>query len=92
VEKDVEFASVQTECQVVASIKWTDFLERTKDVIGMETVCEVKSAVDCKDALVKKCDTVSWNDCQMEPVEECSNVLVYQPGQEKVHQKKCLTD
>jgi len=92
VEKDLEFASVQTECQVVASIKWTDFQDRTKDVIGMETVCEVKSAVDCKDAQVKKCATVSWQDCNMEPVEECSPVLVYQPAQEKVHQKKCLTD
>ena len=41
VEKQVEFPSVETECNTVANIKWADFVEKTKDAIGLETTCEV---------------------------------------------------
>merc|ERR1712112_338627 len=91
VEKQVEFPSVETECNTVANIKWADFVEKTKDTIRMETTCEMKSAVDCKQAKVEKCALVSWKECKMEPVEECKASSVHEPSQEKIHQKKCLT-
>merc|ERR1712112_215907 len=91
VEKQVEFPSVETECNTVANIKWADFVEKTKDTIRMETTCEMKSAVDCKESRVEKCALVSWKECKMEPVEECEASSVHEPSQEKIHQKKCLT-
>merc|ERR1712096_551774 len=91
VEKEVEFPSVETECNTVANIKWADFVEQSKDTIGVETSCEMKSAVDCKQAKVNKCASVSWPECNMEPVEVCEAVQVHEPSQEKIHQKKCLT-
>jgi hypothetical protein len=91
VEKEVEFPSVETECSTVANIKWADFVEQSKDIIGLETSCEMKSAVDCKQAKVNKCASVSWQECNMEPVEVCEAVQVNEPSQEKIHQKKCLT-
>jgi len=92
VEKEVEFPSVSTECATVAQIKWTDYLEKTVDVLGVETICELKHGVDCKDVTVNKCTVASWEECRMEPKEECETNFVYTPDQEKVHQKKCLTD
>jgi len=92
VEKTVEFPSIQTECQTAANIKWTDYEDREVDTLGMETTCEVKSATDCKDAQVNKCSQVTWQECKMEPFDECNDVFVYQPDQEKIHKQSCLTD
>merc|ERR1712112_430059 len=78
-------------CTTVANIKWADFVEQSKDTIGVETSCEMKSAVDCVQAKVNKCASVNWQECNMEPVEVCEAVQVHEPSQEKVHQKKCLT-
>jgi len=90
VEKTVEFPSIQTECQTAANIKWTDYEDRDVDTLGTETTCEVKSATDCKDALVNKCSKVTWQECKMEPFDECNDVFVYQPDQEKKHKQSCL--
>jgi len=90
VEKTVEFPSIQTECQTAANIKWTDYEDRDVDTLGMETTCEVKSATDCKDAQVMKCSQVTWQECKMEPFDECNDVFVYQPDQEKIHKQSCL--
>merc|ERR550519_2312055 len=87
--------SVSTESPMVSlvgTIKWADFVEKTKDTIGLETTCEMKSAVDCKKAKIQKCSSVDWQECRMEPEVVCENVFVHEPSQEKVHQKKCLTD
>merc|ERR1712112_333836 len=92
VEKTVEFPSIQTECQTAANIKWTDYEDREVDTLGMETTCEVKSATDCKDAQVNKCSQVTWQECKMEPFDECNDVFVYQPDQEKIHKQSCLAD
>jgi len=90
VEKTVEFPSIETECQTAANIKWTDYEDREVDTLGMETTCEVKSATDCKDAQVMKCSQVTWQECKMEPFDECNDVFVYQPDQEKKHKQSCL--
>merc|ERR1712080_802564 len=68
IEKEVEFPSIETDCKTTAQIKWFDYLDKPTDVIGMETKCEVKSAVNCEDVVVNKCSAVSWQECKMEPV------------------------
>ena len=91
VEKQVDFPSVKTDCSTVSHIKWADFAQRTTDSTGLDTTCEVKSAVDCKTVTVNKCASVDWQECSMTPSEQCTPVYVHEPEQEKVHQKKCLT-
>jgi len=91
VEKTVDFPTVKTECGVNAKIKWVDFVDTTRDIVGLESKCEVKTAVNCQHEVVNKCAGVAWRECNMEPFEECRAVVVHTPDQEKVHQKKCLT-
>jgi len=92
VEKEVDFPSVETECDTVTQIKWTDYMEKNVNVLGLDSVCELKTAVDCTDVMVNKCTTAEWEECTMTPHEICETEMIHKPEQEKVHQKKCLTD
>jgi len=91
VEKTVEFPTVKTECDVDSQIKWTQFEDTPTNIVGLETKCEVKKAVNCKNVKTNKCAPVEWQECEMKPREECLAKVVHTPVQEKIHQKKCLT-
>jgi len=91
VEKQVEFPTVKTECDVDSQIKWAEFVDTATNIVGFESKCEVKKAVNCKHVRVNKCAPVVWEECKMVPREVCLAKVIHTPIQDKIHQKKCLT-
>merc|ERR1712183_983523 len=91
VKKPVDFPAVKTNCEVAATIKWADFVQGSTEVIEMKQSCEVKSSVNCYPVKVNNCVDVTFTECEMKARDSCYSQTVYEPQQEKIHQKKCLT-
>merc|ERR550519_2601274 len=90
-EQPVDFPAVKTNCDIVANIKWADFVQGTTDIVEMKQTCEVKSSVNCVPVVVNNCVEVRYTECEMKAQDSCYTNHVYEPTQEKIHQKKCLT-
>merc|ERR1712096_129936 len=91
VTKPVDFPAVKTNCETVATIKWADFVQGTTEIVEMKQTCEVKSSVNCIPVVVNNCVDVRYTECELKGEDRCYSQTVYEPEQEKVHQKKCLT-
>merc|ERR1712183_902788 len=42
VKKAVDFPAVKTNCDIVATIKWADFVQGSTEIVEMKQSCEVK--------------------------------------------------
>jgi len=92
VDKEVDFPIVKTDCKVVSQIKWNTFVEEdVSDAEYLEVSCEVKADLNCREVKTKSCDTVEFEECKMTAKDDCRQVEVFEPFQEKKHLKKCLT-
>merc|ERR1712108_122418 len=91
VTKPVDFPAVKTNCEIAANIKWADFVQGTTQVVEMKQSCEVKSSVNCRPVTVNNCVEVRFTECELKAQDSCYSQTVYEPQQEKIHQKKCLT-
>merc|ERR1712112_628726 len=90
VKKAVDFPAVKTNCDTVATIKWADFVQGSTEVVEMKQSCEVKSSVNCRPVTVNNCVDVRFTECELKGQDSCYSQTVYEPEQEKIHQKKCL--
>merc|ERR1712114_159326 len=91
VTKPVDFPAVRTNCEVAATIKWADFVQGSTEIVEMKQTCEVKSSAHCYPVKVNNCVDVTFTECEMKARDSCYSQTVYEPQQEKIHQKKCLT-
>merc|ERR1711974_450007 len=71
--------------------KWADFVQGTTEIVEMKQTCEVKSSVNCRPVTVNNCVEVRFTECELKGRDSCYSQTVYEPEQEKIHQKKCLT-
>merc|ERR1712096_243840 len=90
VEKEVQFPTVETNCKTESIIKWADFVQGTSKVREMTQECEAKSSVNCVPHARKDCVDVTFRQCKLKAVDNCSSRPVWEPTQEKVHKEKCL--
>jgi len=92
VEKEVDFPTVRTQCDVVGQIKWNTFVEEDGGSEEfMEITCDIKADLDCKPVKARSCATVEYEECKMEAQDDCKQVTIHEPTQQKKHLKKCLT-
>merc|ERR1712183_415294 len=92
VDQEVDFPAVRTKCDTVGTIKWVDYVQHNDaSVDELQNRCEVHSAVHCEPETTNKCTNVQYTECRVEKTpEECRNVVIHEPFQQKRHQKKCL--
>merc|ERR1712096_581018 len=92
VDQEVDFPAVRTKCDTVGTIKWVDYVQHNDaSVDELQHRCEVHSAVHCEPETTNKCTNVQYTECRVEKTpEECRNVVIHEPFQQKRHQKKCL--
>ena len=52
--------------------------------------CEVLHTTSCEPETSSKCETIDYQECFEEALEDCRPVEVNYPEQHKEHKKKCL--
>ncbi|XP_040583609.1 uncharacterized protein [Lepeophtheirus salmonis] len=90
VPRQVDFKVPKIICEEGEPIPYTDLQEAEKEQMTSTMSCEVKHSTNCVPVKQTKCKTLVYQECEEEPVENCSEQEIMIPVQEKEHKKKCL--
>lgn len=86
-----KFEIPKVDCRLTEKIPYCDHKQVDSTRKRTTVTCAVKSTQSCKPVPVRKCTTITWQDCHDVPVTgNASYVPIYEPYQEKLHLQKCL--
>ena len=86
----VDFVIPQTNCTRNGSIPWKDCIEVNKTRMTTSMECNVFHTTRCEAETSSICETIDYQECFEEAVEDCLPVEINYPEQHKEHKKKCL--
>lgn len=91
-EVDSVIETIKSECADLDPVTYKTCTNATTEEIHMCTECEVKAARDCHAESTISCVDVTVKSCKPVSIDDCSPTDFRIPGQEFVHQDKCLFD